>query len=80
MSLESRSQQARKAVQLIAICEPIFNTMWEPRRLTTIQASSACYGNSFAFILQRKVSAICPTDNLQHQVTQFMTTETSQPF
>jgi hypothetical protein len=32
---------------LIAICEPIVQKMWEPRRLTTVWASTACYRGSF---------------------------------
>jgi hypothetical protein len=34
---------ARKADNLIAICEPTVYKMWEPRRLTTLWASTACY-------------------------------------
>jgi hypothetical protein len=33
---------ARKADNLSAISEPIVLTMWEPRRLTTLRASTAC--------------------------------------
>jgi hypothetical protein len=32
-----------------AICEPIVLKMWEPRRLTTLWASTACYTDSFTF-------------------------------
>jgi hypothetical protein len=38
---------ARKADNLTAICDPIVQKMWEPRRLTTLWASTACYGASF---------------------------------
>jgi hypothetical protein len=38
---------ARKADNLTAICEPTVYTMWEPRRLTTLWASTACYRDSF---------------------------------
>jgi hypothetical protein len=34
---------------LTAICVLIVWKMWEPRRLTTLRASTACYGDSFAF-------------------------------
>jgi hypothetical protein len=37
----------RKADNLIAICEPIVYKMWEPRRLTTLWASTACYKDRF---------------------------------
>jgi hypothetical protein len=39
----------RKADNLTAICEPIVKIMWEPRRLTTLWASTACYRDSFTF-------------------------------
>jgi hypothetical protein len=29
------------------ICEPIVYKMWEPRRLTTLRAFTACYRDSF---------------------------------
>jgi hypothetical protein len=41
---------ACKADNLTAICEPIVKKMWEPRRLTTLRASTACYSDSFTFI------------------------------
>jgi hypothetical protein len=40
---------ARKADNLTAICERIFWKMWQPRRLTTLWASAACYRDSFTF-------------------------------
>jgi hypothetical protein len=33
------------------ICEPIVKKMWEPPRLTTQRASTACYKNSFTCLL-----------------------------
>jgi hypothetical protein len=38
---------ARKADNLIAICELIVYKMWEPRRLTILWASRACYRDTF---------------------------------
>jgi hypothetical protein len=38
----------RKA-DLTAICEPIVQKIWEPRRLTTLWAFTACYGVRFTF-------------------------------
>jgi hypothetical protein len=32
-----------------AMCEPIVYKMWEPRRLTALWASTACYRDSFTF-------------------------------
>jgi hypothetical protein len=44
-----KGRLARKADNLTAICEPIVKEMWEPRRLTTLWASTACYRDSFTF-------------------------------
>jgi hypothetical protein len=38
----------RKA-DITAICKPIVQKMWEPRRLTTLRTSTACYRDSFTF-------------------------------
>jgi hypothetical protein len=40
-----------KADDLTAICEPIVYKMWQPRRLTTLWAFTACYRDSFTFYL-----------------------------
>jgi hypothetical protein len=42
---------ARKADNLTAICELIVYKRWESRRLITLWASTACYRDSFNFIL-----------------------------
>jgi hypothetical protein len=42
-----KGRPARKANNLTAICEPIVQKMWEPRLLTTLWASMACYKDSF---------------------------------
>jgi hypothetical protein len=47
---------ARKADSLTAIYEPIVWKMWEPRRLTTLWASTACYRDSFPLPLLRMFS------------------------
>jgi hypothetical protein len=36
--------------RVAAICEPILQKIWEPRRLTTLWASSACYRDNFTFL------------------------------
>jgi hypothetical protein len=52
MNLPGRKvRPARKADNLTAICEPIVYKMWEPRRLTTIWAFTACYRYRFTFTL-----------------------------
>jgi hypothetical protein len=45
-----KGRPAREAVNLTAICEAIVQKMWEPRRLTTLWASMACYRDSFSFL------------------------------
>jgi hypothetical protein len=37
-----KGRPARKADNLTGISEPIVREMWEPRRLTTLWASTAC--------------------------------------
>jgi hypothetical protein len=45
-----RGLPGHKADNLTAICEPTVWKMWEPRRLTTLWASTAYYRDSFAFL------------------------------
>jgi hypothetical protein len=47
-----KGRPARKD-DLTAICEPIVENTWEPRRLTTLSASTACYRDSFTFIYNK---------------------------
>jgi hypothetical protein len=42
-------QSVRKADNFTSICEAIFWSMWEPRRLTTLWISTACYWDSSSF-------------------------------
>jgi hypothetical protein len=42
-----KSRPARKADNLTANSEAIIQKMWEPQRLTTLWASTACYRDSF---------------------------------
>jgi hypothetical protein len=46
-----KGRPAREADKLIAICEPVIKKMWEPERVTTLWASTACYRGSFTFNL-----------------------------
>jgi hypothetical protein len=51
MFLGSRARSVRRADNPTAACEPIVQTMRDPRHLTTLLASTACYGHSFALLL-----------------------------
>jgi hypothetical protein len=44
-----KGRPVRKADNLTAICELTVQKMWEPRGLTTLWASAACYRDSFTF-------------------------------
>jgi hypothetical protein len=46
-----KGQPARKTDNLTAICEPTVLKKWEPRRLTTLWAFTACYRDSFTFLI-----------------------------
>jgi hypothetical protein len=46
-----KGRPARKADNVTTICEPIVKKIWEPRPLTTLWASTACYMDSFIFLL-----------------------------
>jgi hypothetical protein len=59
-NLPGGKEGVRKADNLTAICEPIVWKMWEPRRLTTLWASAACYWDSFTFNSYECQIQICP--------------------
>jgi hypothetical protein len=42
-----KGRPAREADNLTIICQPIVKKMWEPRRLMTLWAFTACYRDSF---------------------------------
>jgi hypothetical protein len=44
-----KGRPARMTDNLTAVCEPIVWKMWEPRRVTTLWAFTACYRDSFTF-------------------------------
>jgi hypothetical protein len=56
-----KKRPARKADSFSAIYEPTVWKMWEPRRLTTLWASTACYMNIYFFLPHEvsKISCIC---------------------
>jgi hypothetical protein len=45
-----KGRPVHKADKFIVICESTVQKMWEPRRLTTLWASTACYKDSFTFL------------------------------
>jgi hypothetical protein len=46
-----KRRPALKAENLTAFGEATVQIMWEPRRLRTLRASTACYRDSFIFLL-----------------------------
>jgi hypothetical protein len=50
----AKARLARKADNLTATREPIFYNIRQPRRLTTVGASMACYGDFFTYFYHRK--------------------------
>jgi hypothetical protein len=42
--------KGRKAGNFTAICEPIFQKMWEPRRFTTLWTSTTCCSDIITFL------------------------------
>jgi hypothetical protein len=46
-----KGRPARKADNLTATSKLIVWTMWQPRRLRTLWASTVCYRDSFTFLL-----------------------------
>jgi hypothetical protein len=62
--LGSRTRPVRRADNVTAICEPIVYTVLDPRHLTSLQASSACYGDSFYNVeLQLRIHLRCVSLN-----------------
>jgi hypothetical protein len=45
-----KERPAREADNLTVDYEPVVYKMWEPRRLTTLWAFTACYRDSFIFL------------------------------
>jgi hypothetical protein len=54
----SKERPALKADNLTANSEPIVKKMWEPRRLTILWSSTACYRNSFPLTVFNRVSCL----------------------
>jgi hypothetical protein len=54
-----KGRAARGADNLTAICEPIVYKMWEPRRLTTLWAFTACYRDSFTILYLFTMNISC---------------------
>jgi hypothetical protein len=54
-----KGRSARKADNLTAVCESIVWKMWEPRCLTNLLASTACYRDSCTFFIAYVKSSRC---------------------
>jgi hypothetical protein len=57
-----KGRPARKVDNITAISETVVWKMWEPRRLTTLWASTACYRDGFTFIYNQSFLSVF-TDN-----------------
>jgi hypothetical protein len=51
MFLGGKSWPVREADNLTVICEPIVYTVWDLRRLTTLEASTAFYSDRWLYLL-----------------------------
>jgi hypothetical protein len=51
---EGQGRLELKAENLAAMSESFVYIMWEPRRLATLWASTACYRDSFTFYINTK--------------------------
>jgi hypothetical protein len=71
MFLGSRARPVRRADNLTAICDPIVGTTWDPRHLTTLQASTAYYGDSFIVLLAFCCVRVC-TRTLWSEISQLI--------
>jgi hypothetical protein len=49
----------RRADNLTAICELIVYRMWDPQHLTTLQASTAYYGDIFTLLSWITATEMC---------------------
>jgi hypothetical protein len=57
-----KARPVRKTNNLAAICESLVQKMWDPQHLTTLQAYTECYGDSFIFLY---VDEICTSQETQ---------------
>jgi hypothetical protein len=53
----NKGRPERGADNLTTICEPIVYKMWEPERLTTLWAFTACYRDSFPLITDKLLNS-----------------------
>jgi hypothetical protein len=56
----------------LTICEPTVYKMWEPRRLTKLCASKACYRDNFTFIFLFFCSYLKAKDTFHNHGEQFV--------
>jgi hypothetical protein len=50
--LVSKARLVRNTGKFTTICGTRFKAMWDSELLTTLQASTVCYGNSLTFLFQ----------------------------
>jgi hypothetical protein len=55
-----KGRPARDADNLTTICEPIVYKMWEPRRLTTLWASTALQGQFYLYNILKTTFLVIP--------------------
>jgi hypothetical protein len=58
MFLWSNARSARKKDNLTAICEPTVHIIWDPRHLTSLEASRPCYKDGFTFTAQPDIGRL----------------------
>jgi hypothetical protein len=69
--LPGGKRRPERKVDLTAICEPIFYKMWEPRRLTTLWAFTACYRDSYTFSYLCRCRQMPGTISIKTQLLHF---------
>jgi hypothetical protein len=68
-----KGRPAPKTDNLTAIRQPIVYKNVEPRRLTTLWASTACYRDSFFFMHKLRKVQIHPTEHSSNMAPKFST-------
>jgi hypothetical protein len=67
--LGGKGQPAHKADNLTTLCELTVKKMWQPRCLTTLWASMACYKDSFTFFPPFLLCGIYKSHNAHYKHT-----------
>jgi hypothetical protein len=66
----TKGKPTSKAGNTIAICELIFYKMWEPRCLTNLCASAACYRDNFGFLVSAVIIMKQRTPYIMYVISQ----------